>query len=101
MDRDCFHALGQSGLPELGKENRMSTRLSFILMLALLLPTAMYSQRLLVESDTMEGQLLQLIDQEKDQTVKLKLLEEFAKKFPNHEAITWVLSHLQSRQLET
>jgi hypothetical protein len=77
----------------------MSTR--FILMLALLLPTAMYSQRLLVESDTLEGQLLQLIDQEKDQTVKLKLLEEFAKKFPNHEAITWVLSHLQSHQLET
>jgi hypothetical protein len=63
--------------------------------------TAMFGQKLLVEIDTQEGQLLQQIDNEKDVAVKFRLLETFAKQFPNHEAVTWVLSHIQAHYLET
>ena len=76
----------------------MSKILSFTLMLALIAPAALLSQRLFVESDTIEGQLLQTIDAEKDAAKKMALLEEFARRFPNHEAVTWVLSHIQSHQ---
>lgn len=61
-----------------------------------LLCTAVTGQRLVVESDTVEGQLLQAIDSEQDAAKRLPLLEKFAKEFPNHEAVTWVLSHLQA-----
>lgn len=57
-------------------------------------------QRLVVESDTVEGNLLQQIDEEQNAAKKLELLEQFAREFPNHEAVTWVLSHLQADSLE-
>ena len=55
----------------------------------------------MIEVDTQEGQLLQQIDAEKDAAKKFRLLETFAKHFPNHEAVTWVLSHIQPHYLET
>lgn len=70
---------------------------TWILCLTLLACTAgaAFSQKLLIEVDTQEGQLLQQIDEEKDATKKLALLEQFVKQFPNHEAATWVLSQMQ------
>jgi tetratricopeptide (TPR) repeat protein len=58
-----------------------------------------FSQKLVIEVDTLEGQLLQQIDSERDAAKKLTLLEDFARKFPNHEAVTWVLSHVQTHYL--
>lgn len=73
----------------------------------LLLPIALFvlcapaavSQRLVIEVTTVEGQLLQSIDAEQDPAKKLVMLEDFANKFPNHEAVTWVLSHIQQHYL--
>jgi len=75
---------------------------TLILRLALLaaLCLSASAQRLFVESDTVEGQLLQQIDAEQSEQKKVALLEKFATEFPNHEAVTWVLSHLQAAALE-
>ena len=74
----------------------------FLLIAVLLLGcTTAFGQKLLVEVDTQEGQLLQQIDNEKDPAAKFRMLELFAKDFPNHEAVGWVLSHMQSHYLET
>jgi hypothetical protein len=70
----------------------------FVALLVLFAPAAV-SQRLVIEVTTLEGQLLQTIDAEQDAAKKLVLLEDFAKKFPNHEAVTWVLSHIQQHYL--
>jgi hypothetical protein len=59
-----------------------------------------FSQRLLIEVHTLEGELLQQIDAEKDSAKKLTLLEDFARKFPNHEGVTWVLSNIQVHYLD-
>ncbi len=72
---------------------RLSTALIF-----LCAPSAV-SQRLVIEITTLEGQRLQSIDAEQDPAKKLVLLEDFANKFPNHEAVTWVLSHIQQHYL--
>jgi tetratricopeptide (TPR) repeat protein len=70
-----------------------------IALLVVLISMAASAQRLMVESDTVEGILLQQIDVEDNADKKLVLLEKFAKEYPNHEAVTWVLSHLQSAAL--
>src|SRR5438309_1367848 len=57
------------------------------------------AQKLFVESDTQEGQLLQQIDAEENAAKKLVFLEQFAKQFPNHEAMGWVLGQLQTSYL--
>src|SRR3954451_16227727 len=57
--------------------------------------TAAFSQKLLIEVDTQEGQLLQQIDNETTDAKKLAMLEQFSKLFPNHEAINWVLGQMQ------
>src|SRR5690349_12459911 len=67
--------------------------------LSLLICVLASAQKLFVESDTQEGQLLQQIDSEENATKKLALLESFAKQFPNHEAMTWVLGQLQTSYL--
>jgi hypothetical protein len=61
----------------------------------LLIVTAAFSQKLVIEVDTQEGQLLQQIDEESNAAKKLALLEQFAKAFQNHEAINWVLGQMQ------
>jgi len=63
--------------------------------LLLLIATAAFSQKLVIEVDTQEGQLLQQIDAEASAAKKQAMLEQFASLFPNHEAITWVLGQLQ------
>ena len=74
---------------------------SFLLRISLLLlvSTAAFSQKLLIETDTQEGQLLQQIDDEANEVKKQALLEQFAKTFPNHEAMPWVLSQTQARYI--
>ncbi len=78
----------------------MSRISAVLLLLAAGLP-AMFGQKLLIEIDTQEGQLLQQIDTEKDAAKKITLLESFAKQFPNHEAATWVFSNMQQHFLQT
>lgn len=63
--------------------------------LILLFGTVAFSQKLVIEVDTQEGHLLQQIDAEATAPKKLAMLEDFAKTFPNHEAINWVLGQLQ------
>jgi hypothetical protein len=72
--------------------------LLFVVLLTALSATAL-GQKLVIEIDTEEGQILQEIDKEKDEAAKLRMLETFAKRFPNHEAVTWVLYHLQQHYL--
>ena len=74
--------------------------LPIVVLLTALSATA-FGQKLMVEIDTEEGQLLQEIDKEQDQANKIKMLETFAKRFPNHEAVTWVLSNMQQHYLAT
>ncbi|HYP13104.1 MAG TPA: hypothetical protein VEQ63_04210 [Bryobacteraceae bacterium] len=72
-----------------------------VLLVALLTSfAAAYSQKLEVEMDTLEGQALQKIDAEMDPAKKLTLMQAFAKEFPNHEAVTWVLGRMQATYLE-
>jgi hypothetical protein len=81
-------------------ERRCNYKVLFrgIFLFALCVPAA-FSQKLVIELQTQEGQLLQTIDAEQNAEIKVALLEDFAKRFPNHEAATWVLSHLQSHHL--
>jgi hypothetical protein len=72
-----------------------------IALVAVLISMAASAQKLMVESDTIEGILLQQIDAEQNPEKQLVLLEKFAKDFPNHEAVTWVLAHLQSAALKS
>ena len=67
--------------------------------LLLLMSIAAFGQKLLIETDTQEGQILQQIDNETNDVKRLALLEQFAKLFPNHEAMTWVLGQLQTQYL--
>ena len=64
-------------------------------LILLLIGTAAFSQKLVIEVDTQEGQLLQQIDAEAAAAKKQAMLEQFSSLFPNHEAINWVLGQLQ------
>lgn len=69
----------------------------FTLMAASLLVTASATaqrHKLTINAETPEGQMLQQIGMEQDAAKKVALLEEFAAKHPNHEAIGWVYSQL-------
>jgi hypothetical protein len=76
----------------------MSRIITLIVLLAL--SPAAFGQKLVIELDTLEGQMLQQIDGQQDASKKAALLETFAKQFPNHEATTWVLSNLQQFHLQ-
>lgn len=65
------------------------------LLLICVLATAVSAQRLLIETDTQEGVLLQRIDAEENAVKRTALLEQFASLYPNHEAVGWVLGQLQ------
>jgi tetratricopeptide (TPR) repeat protein len=97
-----MHPGGAETRTQSGAE-RVHAMRSLILVFALLasLGSVASAQRLFVESDTVEGQLLQQIDAEKDEAKRVALLEKFANDFPNHEAVTWVLSNLQSAALQS
>jgi tetratricopeptide (TPR) repeat protein len=68
--------------------------------LFVLICTVSFAQKLVIEVNTEEGQLLERVDAETNPAKKLTLLEEFANAFPNHEAITWVLGQIQSSYVE-
>ncbi len=71
---------------------------SLVLALALVLPAcSAFAQRHKlgsINAETPEGQLLQQIGQESDDTKKLALLEVFTAKFPKHEGVGWVYSQM-------
>ena len=64
-------------------------------LLASTLATAQRS-KLTINAETPEGQLLQQIGQESDESKKLALLEQFAAKFPKHEGLAWVYGQMVS-----
>ena len=78
---------------------------SLVLALALVLPAASaFAQRHKlgsINAETPEGQMLQQIGQESDETKKLALLEEFVSKFPKHEGVAWVYSQMQPLYVKT
>ncbi|MCL4401341.1 MAG: hypothetical protein M1436_01570 [Acidobacteria bacterium] len=51
-------------------------------------------QKLEINAETPEGQLLQQIGQESDEAKKIGLLEQFAAKYPKHEGIGWVYAQM-------
>ena len=75
-------------------------RKMFLLIVLFALSSAAFGQKLVIELDTFEGQMLQQIDGEQDAAKKMTLLETFARQFPNHEAATWVLSAIQQVHLQ-
>jgi tetratricopeptide (TPR) repeat protein len=82
-----------------GLFKRAMVRSSLLLVLMLTVVYTVRAQKLTVESDTYEGQLLQQVDAEQSDAKKQELLERFAKSFPNHEAMPWVLTQIQSYQV--
>jgi tetratricopeptide (TPR) repeat protein len=90
-----------SGVALVSAKEAPMSRMFLLFTLLALSSAAVFGQKLVVEIDTHEGQLLQAIDNEKDPAVRFGLLQRFAKDFPNHEAVTWVLSHIQTHYLET
>ncbi len=50
--------------------------------------------KLTINTETPEGQLLAQIGQESDETKKLALMEDFAGKYPKHEAVAWVYEQM-------
>jgi len=66
------------------------------LLLMGVLASAVFAQRLLIETDTQEGVLLQRVDAEENPAKRIALLEQFATLYPNHEAVGWVLGQLQT-----
>lgn len=56
---------------------------------------AQQRHKLVINSDTDEGKLLQQIGQQTDGARKQPLLEEFIAKYPKHDAVAWVYSQLQ------
>ena len=68
-------------------------RLVVVLAMALLaLPAG--GQQFEIDTNTPEGQLLQQIGLEEDPAKKAALLEQFAKTYPQHQAIQWVMNQL-------
>ena len=51
-------------------------------------------------TQTDEGKALQAISTEQDVNRKLGLMEEFASKYPKHEATSWVLYQMQTEALK-
>ena len=68
------------------------------LVLALFVAGSVCAQRdkIVVNTETPEGQLLQQIGQESDDAKKLGLLEQFAGKYPKHESAGWVYAQMQT-----
>jgi len=68
-----------------------------ILFAALLLsawPGAAQPSNLVIDTETPQGALLQQIGLQDDAKLKLQMLEQFVRDYPNHEAVGWVLSQM-------
>jgi hypothetical protein len=70
-------------------------RIGFALLVALLgAPGWAQEHKLTINTETPEGQLLAQIGQEADEAKKLALMEDFAGKYPKHEAVAWVYEQM-------
>lgn len=70
-------------------------RIGFALLTALLAaPGWAQEHKLTINAETPEGQVLAQIGQEADEAKKLALMEDFAAKYPKHEAIAWVYEQM-------
>src|SRR5271166_944176 len=61
--------------------------------------TAQEKQKFVINVGTPEGQTLQSLGQETDDTRKITLAQDFLAKYPKHEAAGWVASQLESALL--
>ena len=52
------------------------------------------------DPDSAEGQFIELINLQSDDAQKLALLEQFAQRFPKHQAISWAYEQLQLSAFE-
>jgi len=57
--------------------------------------------KLVINPDTADGQFLQLIELETDESRKLSLLEAFVNQFPRHESVGWVYMQMQLAYVNT
>jgi tetratricopeptide (TPR) repeat protein len=71
-------------------------RISALIVTSLLAASlaAAQRQRVDINTETPEGQLLQQIGQESDEAKKLALLEQFTAKYPKHDGIAWVYAQM-------
>jgi tetratricopeptide (TPR) repeat protein len=58
------------------------------------LPLAAQRQKVNINTETPEGQLLQQIGQEEDAAKKAALMEQFVGQYPKHDSIAWVYSNM-------
>src|SRR5437764_12447626 len=65
------------------------------LMLLALAANCQQRHKLVVNSNTDEGKLLEQIEQQTDDSKKQALMEEFIAKYPKHEGAAWVYGQLQ------
>lgn len=69
--------------------------IGFALVVALLTgPVSAQRHKLTINAETPEGQLLAQIGQEQDEGRKLAMMEDFAAKYPKHEAVAWVYEQM-------
>lgn len=71
-------------------------KLSTVAVVLLLAAGAAAAQRhqITINAETPEGQLLQQIGQESDETKKIAMLEQFTTQYPKHEGVAWVYEQL-------
>jgi tetratricopeptide (TPR) repeat protein len=72
--------------------------IALTLSLAVAVPLAAWQQlrsKLVINTSTPEGQLMQQIGQESDAAKKLALMEQFIAKYPQHEGVAWVYGQMQ------
>jgi tetratricopeptide (TPR) repeat protein len=73
----------------------------FLVLVLLTFPVAAQDQKqhFVINVSTPEGQILQSIGQETDDSKKLALMQEFLAKYPKHEGAGWVSGQLQAAYL--
>src|SRR5450759_304881 len=77
------------------REGRRAVKTFAFVVLLAFAANAQPRHKLVVNSDTEEGKLLQQIGQQTDNPKKQALLEEFIAKYPKHDGVTWVYGQLQ------
>jgi tetratricopeptide (TPR) repeat protein len=77
------------------REGRRAVKTFAFVVLLAFAANAQPRHKLVVNSDTEEGKLLQQIGQQTDDPKKQALLEEFIAKYPKHDGVTWVYGQLQ------
>lgn len=73
--------------------------LVFLMFQSVLVMTAQEKQNFVINVGTPEGQILQSLGQETDDTRKISLAQDFLAKYPKHEAAGWVAALLESALL--